>query len=152
MESAIACDSADKLLRHLRDNFHDFHAMIPTGASSPLCKAWDEAYIKYPPWEEPSGLTPHAASLNTPKFKWSKGIAWICIGKVSSRWACRTSLFALCRLLIVGCAVSLTERGTFADRSTREFVQNHCSDPLIPRNDFNQVASSLFCRWVCTFW
>ena len=36
MESAMACDSAERLLRHFRDNFHDFHSMIPTGASCPL--------------------------------------------------------------------------------------------------------------------
>ena len=35
-ESAMACDSADKLLRHFRDSFQDFHSMIPTGASSPF--------------------------------------------------------------------------------------------------------------------
>ena len=37
-ESAIACDSAAKLLRHLRGNFHDFHSMTPTGASFPWCR------------------------------------------------------------------------------------------------------------------
>ena len=35
IESAIACDSADKLLRHFRDNFQDFQSIIPTGASCP---------------------------------------------------------------------------------------------------------------------
>ena len=56
--SAIACDSADRLLRHFRDSFHDFQSMIPTGASSPLVSACEEAYTKYPPWDEPSGLNP----------------------------------------------------------------------------------------------
>ena len=41
-ESAIAWDSADKLLRHFR-GFHDFHTMTPTGASCPLCRACEVA-------------------------------------------------------------------------------------------------------------
>ena len=52
-------------------------------------------------------------------------------------------MFALCRLLVVVVAVSLADRDTFADKSTRELVQNHCSDPLIPRSVFNPLASSL---------
>ena len=143
MESTIAWDSADKLLRHFRDNFHDFHSIIPTGASSPLCKAWEEAYIKYPPCEEPYGLTPHAASLNTPQFRWSKGIAWIWIGNVSSRCACRTSCVCCVSAAYAGFAVSLAGRDTVAERSTREFVESHCRAPFISRNGFNPIATNL---------
>ena len=46
--------------------------------------------------------------------------------------------------LLVGFAASLAEKGHFAERSTREVVESHCSDPLIPRSDFNPAASSLF--------
>ena len=135
-ESAIACDSADRLLRHLRVSFQDFHSIIPTGASSPLCNACEEAYIKYPPWEEPPGLTPQAASLKTPKFKLSSGIAWICMGKLSSRWACRMIWFAFCKLSIVGFDVWLAESDTLADKSKREFVQSHCNEQFITRSGF----------------
>ena len=68
----MACDSAERLLRHFRDNFHDFHSINPTGTSSPLRSACDEAYIRYPPSDDPSGRTPHAASLKTPHFSCSK--------------------------------------------------------------------------------
>ena len=67
------------------------------------------------------------------------------IGSASSRCACRIMLLAFfCRLLIVGFEVSLADRGTFADKSTRELVDNHCSEPLIPRKVDNPAASSLF--------
>ena len=72
------------------------------------------------------------------------GIAWICIGSESSRCACRTILFGFCRLLMVGFADSLAERDTFAEGPTRELVESHCTDPLIPRSGFNPIASSLF--------
>ena len=42
-ESAMACDSAARLLRHLRPSFQDFHYITPTGASCPLCSAWEVA-------------------------------------------------------------------------------------------------------------
>ena len=45
---------------------------------------------------------------------------------------------------MVGLAVSLADKDTFADRSTREFVESHWSDPLIPRRVVRPVASSLF--------
>ena len=53
-------------------------------------------------------------------------------------------LLAFCRLLMVGLAVSLADKDTFADRSTREFVEIHWSDPLIPRRVVGPVASNLF--------
>ena len=65
------------------------------------------------------------------------------MGKASSRWACRIILFAFCKLPIVGLDVSLADRDTLAHRSTRVFVANHCSEPLIPRNVVNPVASNL---------
>ena len=65
------------------------------------------------------------------------------IGKASSRWACQMILFAFCKLPIVGLDVSLADRDTLAHRSTRVFVANHCSEPLIPRNVVNPVASNL---------
>ena len=68
IESAMACDSALRELRHFRPSFHDFQSMIPTGASCPLCKACEVAYIRKPPCEEPSGRTPQAASLKMPKL------------------------------------------------------------------------------------
>ena len=148
-ESAIACDSADRLLLHFLDSVHDFHSIIPTGASSPVCSAWDDAYIRYPPCDDPSGRTPHAASLNTPKFNWSMGIACIWMGSASSFCACLTILFAFCKLLMVGLAVSLADNDTFAERSVRGFVDSHCSDPLMPRRVVSPVASNLFSHLAC---
>ena len=55
-------------------------------------------------------------------------------------------LFAFCKLSIVGFDVSLAESDTLADRSKREFVQSHCSEPFIPRSDFNPAASSFVLR------
>ena len=124
-ESAMACDSADKLLLHLRDNFQDFHSMMPMGASCPLCSACDVAYTKKPPWDEPSGLTPHAASLKTPKLSCCIGIAWMLTGRLSSRCACLMILLAFCKLSMVGLAVSLADNETFAAKSILEFVAIH---------------------------
>ena len=42
-------------------------------------------------------------------------------------------------------AASLADRDTSADKSTREFVESHWSEPLIPRIVVSPVASSLFC-------
>ena len=57
-------------------------------------------------------------------------------------------LLAFCRLSIVGLAVSLADNETFADRSSREFVQSHCNEPFIPRSDFNPAASSFVLRFI----
>ena len=65
-------------------------------------------------------------------------------------------LLAFCKLPIVGLAVSLADNDTLADRSTREFVDNNCSDPLIPRSVVSPAASNLFlplslCRFLGRF-
>ena len=55
-----------------------------------------------------------------------------------------SSQFCLfCKLPSVGLDVSLADRETLAPRSTRVFVANHCSEPLIPRKVVNPVASNL---------
>ena len=48
----------------------------------------------------------------------------------------------------MGFAVSLADNDTFADRSSREFVQSHCNEPFIPRSDFNPAASSFVLRLI----
>ena len=45
-----------------------------------------------------------------------------------------------CRLLMVGFAVSLAGRDTFAERSTREFVESLVRDTLLPRNDVSSTG------------
>ena len=66
------------------------------------------------------------------------------IGNASARCAGRIILVAFCRLLIVGLEVSLADRDTLADKSTRVLVDNHWGDPLIPLKVVNPAESSLF--------
>ena len=58
---------------------------------------------------------------------------------------------AFCKLPIVGCAVSLADSDTLADKSSLELVDSHCNEPCIPRNAVSPVASSLslpFSLWI----
>ena len=41
----------------------------------------------------------------------------------------------ICRLSMVGFAVSLADSDTFAAKSILELVANHCSEPFIPLSD-----------------
>ena len=68
----------------------------------------------------------------------------MCIGRVSSRCACRISVLAFQQAAFVGLEVSLAAKDIFADKSTRELVDNHCSEPWIPRKVDSPAASSLF--------
>ena len=82
--------------------------------------------------------------MNTPNVSLSSGIAWMWMGRVSSRLACRMILFAFCKLSMVGFDVSLADNETFAAKSILEFVANHWSEPFIHRNDVIPIESSLF--------
>ena len=70
------------------------------------------------------------------------------MGRTSSFCACLIILLAFCRLPIVGFAVSLADRDTLAERSSRELVASHCNDPFIPRSVVSPLECNLFCRLV----
>ena len=50
---------------------------------------------------------------------------------------------------MVGLAVSLADKDTLADKSSLEFVANHCKDPSIPRKVANPLESSLCSHLTC---
>ena len=71
------------------------------------------------------------------------------MGRESSRCACRIMLFAVCRLAMVGFAVSLADHETFAARPMRVFGTNRWSEAFIPRNVLSPATPTLFSHLVC---